>query len=705
MIVVILLISLNFTAYSQEVKWFKIGSLHTWFREDGCEPEVGRTFLQADQQDGFRWPAQFHGAKKEVDNMAAKALWISTTNYTDADQYGGVTYPHKVVHVGPRGWDLNREFMPQEFKLIGRYEHPKVYVDGVEASELKYDDVLDEVDPTLICDRMIYNVVNTSIGITEKRKIMAWSQQNHDNYFVTEYTFVNTGNVDPDEEIERPGQTLENVYFTYQYRYSVSREGADGTGLNSPRWGISAMLDTRGEAKVSDSKGGYIYKGDYEDWLNGNSEADSLRCQFSWAGRHSGASYDVIGYPDVVGQTGRLQGPQYIGVVTLHADKSSSDKSDDPQQPTTTTYQQSDDPPTRPNDQFDPKRMSEEWGWTTRGHRLPRHAELVGDGFPDQLEGTPGGFSNVNAYGPYSLGPGDSIRLVMAEAVNGLDRELCKSIGNDWIEENSPYTLPDGSTTTDRDAFKNAWVFTGRDSLFQSFSRARKIFNAGYQLPSAPPPPDYFEVSSGGDRITLSWSKTAETWPGFAGYKIYRAVGKYDTTYQQIFACGKGTGNPTLVTEFEDTTAIRGKAYYYYMTSFDDGSNNPGTPGNPAGALESSIFWTRTIEPAFLTREAGKAPYDSLRIVPNPYNIRARDFQYPGEPDKIMFLNIPGECTIRIYTERGDLIKTINHDNGSGDESWNLNTEYGQVIVSGVYIAIIEPKKGDPITKKFIVIR
>jgi len=120
-IMVILLISSINISYSQEVKWFKVGSMHTWFREDGCEPEVGRTFLQADQQDGFRWPAQFHGANKEVDNIAAKSLWIGTTNYTDAEQYGGVTYPHKVVHIGPRGWDLNREFMPIEFKLIGRY--------------------------------------------------------------------------------------------------------------------------------------------------------------------------------------------------------------------------------------------------------------------------------------------------------------------------------------------------------------------------------------------------------------------------------------------------------------------------------------------------------------------------------------------------------------------------------------------------------
>jgi len=699
---------------AQEVKWLKIGSLHQWFRADGCEPEVGRTGLQSDQQDGMRWPAQY----QKQDNIAAKALWIGTTNFTDAAQYGGNFYPIKVVHVGPRGWDVNREFIPIEFRAIGKFDHPKVYVDGVTGSELMWDDNMDEIDESLPSHRMLYNVVNTSLGITLTRKVYAWAQQYHDNYFITEYEFTNTGNVDKDDEIEKPNQTLENVYFYFHYRYAVSREGADGTGLNSPRWGINAMLSKRGEAKESYSFGNYTYFGDYEDWLAGDPDADSMRCQFSWAGRHSSATYDLIGYPDVAKKTGRLQGPQFIGVITLHADKSATDKSDDPLQPTTTSYQQSDDPPTRPNDQFDASRMAEEWKWITRGHRLPRHDELVADGFPDQLEGTPGGFSNMNGYGPYTLGPGESIRIVVAEGVDGLNRELCESIGRDWIKKNSPYTLPDGSSTTDENVFKNAWVMTGKDSLFKTFSRARRNFTNDFQIPLPPPPPSLFEVTSGGDRIRLTWDTKAESWPGFAGYRVYRAVAKYDTTYTQIFACGKNTNHPTIVNSYDDTSAFRGYSYYYYITSFDDGSNNVGSPTNPSGELESSMFWTRTIEPAFLRRQAGEA-LSSIRVVPNPFNVRSRDFQYPGEPDKIMFLNIPAECIIRIYTERGDLIKTIIHDDGSGDETWNSTTEYGQVVVSGVYIAVFEVtrdyihpttgellyEKGEKEIRKFIIIR
>ncbi len=695
---VLILFGLNsISVFSQKVKQIKIGSLQSWYREDGGEPEHG--FLKI-QQAGLQWPAQY----KDQDNEAAKALWIATTNYTDAPQYGGNTYLYKVVHIGPRGWDMNREFMPIELKMIGRFERPQVFVDGVPATELVWSDEVDEIDDNLECDRLIYNVVNTSIGITLTRKIMGWGQQYHDNYFIYDYIFQNTGNVDVDAEIEKPDQTLENVYFFFQCRYAVSKEGATASGLNSPRWGHSQMLTSRGEAKEEYSSGTFTYKGDYEDWLNGDPNADSLRCQIAWAGKLSTATYDLIGYPDVIKGTGRLQGPQFVGLVTLHADRSATDRSDDPQQPTTTTFQQSDDPPTRPNDQFDPQRMSEEWKWISKGHRLPRHDELVGTGFPDQVEGTPGGFSNMNGYGPYTLRPGESIRIVLAEGVNGLNRQICEQIGRNWIRNQSPYTMPDGSSVSNRDQYKNSWVMTGMDSLFRTFSRARKNFQSDFKIPMPPSPPKFFQVESGGDRVRLSWANNAESTPGFAGYRIYRSVAKYDTTYYELFSCGSGTSHPAIVNSFDDTTAIRGFSYYYYIASFNDGSNNQLFSGNPPGPLHSSMFWTRTTEPATLKRPASEDP-DSIRVVPNPYNIRARDFQYPGEPDKIMFLNIPGMCKIHIFTERGDHIQTLTHDDGSGDEAWNLNTKYGQVIVSGIYIAMIEIPDQESVIRKFVVIR
>jgi len=88
-------------------------------------------------------------------------------------------------------------------------------------------------------------------------------------------------------------------------------------------------------------------------------------------------------------------------------------------------------------------------------------------------------------------------------------------------------------------------------------------------------------------------------------------------------------------------------------------------------------------------------------------------------PDKIMFYNLPPFCTIKIFTERGDLINTIEHNDGSGDEAWDSLTKTRQVVSSGLYIAHFEVtqdyfdshsqdkifKKGDRAIKKFVVIR
>jgi len=142
------------------------------------------------------------------------------------------------------------------------------------------------------------------------------------------------------------------------------------------------------------------------------------------------------------------------------------------------------------------------------------------------------------------------------------------------------------------------------------------------------------------------------------------------------------------VHEFDDTTATRGFSYYYYIQSKDDGSRNDTEPGVP---LYSSMFWTITNTAAYLRRPSGNF-IEHVRVVPNPYDIRARMFQF-GEDfqyDRIAFYELPPICKVKIYTERGDLIWEKFHNDGSGDELWDSMTSSRQLIVSGVYILYVE---------------
>jgi hypothetical protein len=80
--------------------------------------------------------------------------------------------------------------------------------------------------------------------------------------------------------------------------------------------------------------------------------------------------------------------------------------------------------------------------------------------------------------------------------------------------------------------------------------------------------------------------------------------------------------------------------------------------------------------------------------------------RWPGRDNRIGFLEVPGNCTIRIYTEVGELVTTIRHDDGSGDEFWDLTTRSGQLVASGVYIAVVENvDNGEVSRKKFVIVR
>jgi hypothetical protein len=699
------MISRNRVQAQGNMKWIQIGSLQNWYSEKGGEIEEGNKLNQ--QQWGLRWPSLL----SNPDGQAAKGFWIGASNFTDKQ---GAWNP-KVIAVGPR-YNGTNEFFPKAFDEYASFDPPLVYVDG--SPSFSNPEELKGVDPTLKADRMIDNIVNTALGLTIERKIYAFSQQYHDNYHIMDYTFTNTGNPD----IGLAAATLTGVVFYWQFRYSPGGTGPALEVANSAQWGINIMNDGRG------------YPPDIKNTSVPASEND-VKCMFAWLGFHNAAfkptsgspniaSFDNIGAP-IWGSTAigvsswiqasdtnwRLGATQFAGNAPIYADKSATDHTDDPNQPTTTSFLGSDLPMTSNADfSFNQGTMGNQYAKMTEGHS-PRHAWLVdpAGNFSQQTvmgnigDGGSGGFSNGMGYGPYTIAPGQSVRIVWAEGESGLTIDECKSVGLQYKR---------GTISTKA---KNDSVLSGRLRLFETMRRAAANFKSGFNLPKPPYPPATFNVRGGGDRIALTWDPNPkESANGFAGYRVYRATGRVDSTYHMMYQCG-GTkpSDPnvkydnTKTYAFNDVTAIRGVSYYYYVTSFGNPIAADAATRTPAGELESSLFYTRTYDPAFLKRPA-VASSDSIRIAPNPFIINSSEntLRFPSEPDKIAFFNIPGNCVISIYTEIGELIKQIVHNDGTGDAYWNSVTSANQVIVSGVYIVVFENKDtGEKTIKKLVVVR
>jgi hypothetical protein len=206
------------------------------------------------------------------------------------------------------------------------------------------------------------------------------------------------------------------------------------------------------------------------------------------------------------------------------------------------------------------------------------------------------------------------------------------------------------------------------------------------------------------------WSDfEAEAMDGFAGYRIMRRIGREDTVF---FDQVHRTTADDLAAEhtWTDHQLLFGASYYYYVQA---GRRIADNDLNAHPSSRGKTVWSgRLFNPTNISVEPPRPPQDDLskiRIAPNPYNIRdplLPDYGWEGERG-ILFFNLPTRVTIKIFTEAGDLVKTIIHNPliNVGSLKWDLLTDSQQVVASGVYIAAFQKPGGEVAFQKFIIVR
>ena len=694
--VLVLSTGLNELSAQYSIKWLNVGSFQSSYSEG---------LVNREEEPWGNAPLMWPSMDYHAGNSRAQAFWMGATNFTDEN---GTTFPHKIAHIGPRsGGDV--QFFAVEQTITSKFD-PEITVDGAKSFE-KYVFV-NTMDPSMKPDRIMTVSNNSRIGITTVATMNAFSQEYHDDYHIIEYSFTNTGNVDGDEDIELSAD-LEGVIFFFIHRYMVHDASSWIRGGGAP-WGKFTMNDAVGDG--------------HEDY-----DVD-FRAQYAWAGLNpDNTSFSSIGGPMMFPHwasagwdtTGRLAAGQMVGRVTIQSPDTYG-SGDTGSQPSTMGVMGSDDP-NLTTDEYNTTLMQIQYdnymspAKVGGGRIYPHHADdIEPDGNFDTPTNAPniydgvydeGGWSVIEGHGPYNIPFGGTVNIVVADGVNGLSMKAKYDIGKLYKATGA---TPDESAMLEYNGTsmtKNQWALTAKDSLFKTFERALANHAAGYSIPQPPYPPESFAVTSGTDKITLSWVASSSG-PSRTGWHVYRAKGTYNFPYVgEALADHGGLGHELIAelsgsaTSYEDATAARGESYYYFIQAVGDAADNNGGALTPAGALKSNQHWTQTYLPASLKRAPG-ANLEAIRVVPNPYHVGATTDVRFSDRDRLAFLDVPGNCTIKIYTQLGELVETITHTDGSGDEYWDQTTSSRQVVASGLYIAhITDDATGDTAERKFVIIR
>jgi hypothetical protein len=90
--------------------------------------------------------------------------------------------------------------------------------------------------------------------------------------------------------------------------------------------------------------------------------------------------------------------------------------------------------------------------------------------------------------------------------------------------------------------------------------------------------------------------------------------------------------------------------------------------------------------------------------VPNPYVVSSI-FETSLISKQIQFRHLPPVCTIRLYNLAGELVRVIEHTNGTSIEAWDLRSYNDQEVSFGVYIYHVTTPAGLESLGKFAVIK
>ncbi|MCD4692870.1 MAG: hypothetical protein K8R79_08150, partial [Calditrichales bacterium] len=127
--------------------------------------------------------------------------------------------------------------------------------------------------------------------------------------------------------------------------------------------------------------------------------------------------------------------------------------------------------------------------------------------------------------------------------------------------------------------------------------------------------------------------------------------------------------------------------------------------------FRSGEYYEFIITAPSFSQDKAESDLDRIAVVPNPYvgaaSWEAQTSSVGRGERKIQFINLPKDCTIRIYTISGRLVQTIEHHGtlDDGQEAWNLISRDGMDVAFGIYVYHVDAKGVGSKISKFAIIK
>ncbi len=176
------------------------------------------------------------------------------------------------------------------------------------------------------------------------------------------------------------------------------------------------------------------------------------------------------------------------------------------------------------------------------------------------------------------------------------------------------------------------------------------------------------------------------TWPDELSFRYYSPSG--DTSIVNI----RTQNIPYLIAANGDT-----------MTGIKPSQGDQFTVLNTP--LSSANYFDFSTVPAGYTVNSAAVDLSQIKVVPNPYIVTA-GWETTANDHRLQFTHLPPQCTIKVYTVSGNLIKTLYHESSTeGYLFWDLRTESKQDVAFGLYIYHVQTPEGKEFVNRFVVIR